>query len=152
MRRSLLAHPLPRRTQPPPPPPNPPGTTSTSASPATTSAPQITAQNMPLSTSQDGALQANTDYELALPGLRHTVPMIVSFHFDDEASLTDVSCLSSRPHRHATLLVRHQAPTTPSSTSPPSTSPRPQPASTAPRSTAPPPATPTPNNPPPSAS
>jgi hypothetical protein len=58
---------------------------------------QITAQNMPLSTSQDGTLQSNTDYELALPGLRHTFPMLVSFHFADDATLTDVTLALDLP-------------------------------------------------------
>ncbi len=67
---------------------------------------QITAQNMPLSTSQDGTLQANSDYELALPGLRYTFPMLVSFHFDKAAALTDVTLaldLSGMKHNWATI-------------------------------------------------
>jgi hypothetical protein len=52
---------------------------------------QITAQNMPVSTSQDGALQSNTDYELVLPGLRHTFPMVASFHFNDDTLLADIT-------------------------------------------------------------
>jgi hypothetical protein len=58
---------------------------------------QITAQNVPLSTAQDGSLQSNTDYELALPGLRHTFPMLVAFHFDDAATLTDITLTLDLP-------------------------------------------------------
>ena len=52
---------------------------------------QLTAQNLPVGTSQDGSLQSNTDYELPLPGLRHTFPMLVNFHFDDNATLADIT-------------------------------------------------------------
>lgn len=52
---------------------------------------QMAAQNIQLSTTQDGTLQSNSDYELALPSLRHTIPMVLSFHFDDDARLLDVT-------------------------------------------------------------
>jgi hypothetical protein len=61
---------------------------------------QITAQNMPLSTSQDGTLRTNTDYDLALPGLLHPFPMVVSFHFDDPSTLTDVTLALDLPGMH----------------------------------------------------
>jgi hypothetical protein len=52
---------------------------------------QLAAQNIQLSTTQDGTLQSNSDYELALPSLRHTIPMVLNFHFDDNARLIDVT-------------------------------------------------------------
>jgi len=52
---------------------------------------QLTAQNMPSTSSQDGTLQANADYDLLLPGLRYPFPTIVSVHFDDRAALADIT-------------------------------------------------------------
>ncbi len=52
---------------------------------------QLSAQNMPVETSQEGTLQSTTDFELALPGLRYTLPMLASFHFNDAAQLSDVT-------------------------------------------------------------
>ena len=52
---------------------------------------QLTNQNMPSTSTQDGNLQANSDYDLYLPGLRSPFPMIVTVHFDDHAALTDVT-------------------------------------------------------------
>jgi hypothetical protein len=61
---------------------------------------QLTAQNLPVEASQEGTLQSNTDYELPIPGLRHTFPMFVSFHFDDNNALADVSLTLDVPGMH----------------------------------------------------
>jgi hypothetical protein len=58
---------------------------------------QLTAQNMPVATSQEGALQATSDYDLAIPGLRYAFPMRVTFHFDDSAKLADVTLALDLP-------------------------------------------------------
>jgi hypothetical protein len=67
---------------------------------------QFTNLNMPSTTSQDGSVQVNADYELPLPGLRYPFPMIVTAHFDDHGGLSDVTLaldLSSAHHYWANI-------------------------------------------------
>lgn len=52
---------------------------------------QLVAQKIDVSTSSEGTLQSAVDYELALPGLLYTVPMQLNVHFDDQATLADVT-------------------------------------------------------------
>jgi hypothetical protein len=52
---------------------------------------QLTAQSFTVEATQDGSLQSTADYELAVPGLRHTFPMIASFQFDDNLALADIT-------------------------------------------------------------
>jgi hypothetical protein len=61
---------------------------------------QLTNQNMPSTTTQDGTLQLNTDFEEFLPGLRYAIPMIVSVHFDSNSALTDVTLSLDVPSMH----------------------------------------------------
>jgi hypothetical protein len=52
---------------------------------------QLNAQHIPVETSQEGALQSTTDYDLFLPGLRYTLPLLSSYHFTDAGTLMDVT-------------------------------------------------------------
>lgn len=51
---------------------------------------QLTTQNMPVESTPDGNLQANTDVELPLPGLHYPVPMVATFHLDANSNLADI--------------------------------------------------------------
>lgn len=57
----------------------------------------LTAQNLPVEASQEGTLQSNADYELSIPSLRHTLPMQLSFHFDDNNALADITLALDLP-------------------------------------------------------
>jgi hypothetical protein len=72
---------------------------------------QLTNQNMPSTSTQDGNLQANSDYDLYLPGLRYPLPMIVTVHFDDHAALTDITLALNLTS------ARRSLPSTPSTSS-----------------------------------
>lgn len=52
---------------------------------------QLNAQHIPTETSQEGALQSTSDYDLFLPGLRYTLPMLSSYHFTDAGTLMDIT-------------------------------------------------------------
>lgn len=54
---------------------------------------QLSAQGIPTEVSQEGALQSTGDYELFLPGLSHTVPLLTSFHFTPAGTLMDVTLI-----------------------------------------------------------
>jgi hypothetical protein len=58
---------------------------------------QLAAQNMPVETSPDGALQTNTDYNLPLPGLLYPFPMVANLHFDTNSLLADVTLTLDLP-------------------------------------------------------
>jgi hypothetical protein len=49
------------------------------------------AQGLDVELSQENSLQSTADYELALPGLLHTLPMRANFHFDDHDQLADIN-------------------------------------------------------------
>lgn|GEM_PF-2362817 len=51
----------------------------------------LTAQNFPVETSQEGALQSVSDYDILLPGMRNTLPLRADFHFTDAGGLMDVT-------------------------------------------------------------
>lgn len=51
----------------------------------------LAAQNFPVETSQEGALQSVSDYDILLPGMRNTLPLRADFHFTDAGGLMDVT-------------------------------------------------------------
>lgn len=72
----------------------------------------LTAQNIPVETSQEGSLQSTTDYDLFLPGLRYTLPLLSSYHFADAGGLMDVTLrldLTAMRHNWASLLGPDEA-------------------------------------------
>lgn len=52
---------------------------------------QLTNQNLPVGSTAGGSLQTNSDYPLPLPGLANPIPMVVTFHFDANSNLADIS-------------------------------------------------------------
>jgi len=52
---------------------------------------QLTNQNLPVESTANGSLQTNNDYQLPLPGLQYPIPMMVTFHFDTNSNLADIS-------------------------------------------------------------
>ena len=52
---------------------------------------QLTNQNLPIESIASGSLQTNNDYPLPLPGLQYPIPMMVTFHFDTNSNLADIS-------------------------------------------------------------
>jgi hypothetical protein len=52
---------------------------------------QLTTQNIAVQNTPDGSLQSTADYELPIPPLQHTFPMVASFHFDDAGQLAEVT-------------------------------------------------------------
>jgi hypothetical protein len=52
---------------------------------------QLTAENFPVETSQEGSLQSVTNYDILLPGMRNTLPLRADFHFTDDGGLMDIT-------------------------------------------------------------
>jgi len=51
----------------------------------------LTAQGIPVETSQEGSLESTGDYQLFVPGLRHTLPMHTQLRFTDSGGLMDIT-------------------------------------------------------------
>ena len=58
---------------------------------------ELTNQNMPSTSSDDGTLQVSTDFEELLPGLRYPLPLIVTVHFNANSALSDVTLALDLP-------------------------------------------------------
>ena len=50
----------------------------------------LAAQNFPVETSAEGALQSVSDYQLLLPGMRYALPLRADFHFTDAGGLMNI--------------------------------------------------------------
>jgi hypothetical protein len=51
----------------------------------------LTAQDIAVETSQEGSLESTSDYQLFVPGLRHTLPLHAQFRFTDAGGLMDIT-------------------------------------------------------------
>jgi hypothetical protein len=51
----------------------------------------LAAQHVDVETSQEGSLQSVTDYQLFVPGLRHTLPFHTDLRFTDDGGLMDIT-------------------------------------------------------------
>jgi hypothetical protein len=51
----------------------------------------LAAQHVDVETSQEGSLQSDTDYQLFVPGLRHTLPFRTDLRFTDAGGLMDIT-------------------------------------------------------------
>jgi hypothetical protein len=51
----------------------------------------LTTQGIAVETSQEGALESTSDYQLFVPGLRHTLPLHTEFRFTDSGGLMDIT-------------------------------------------------------------
>jgi len=52
---------------------------------------QLASENFAVETSQEGSLEATSDYDIQLPGMRRTLPLRAGFHFDDGGGLIDIT-------------------------------------------------------------
>ena len=52
---------------------------------------QLGTRDIPTEISQEGSLQSTSDYDLFLPGLPHTLPMLTSYHFTPAGTLMDIT-------------------------------------------------------------
>ena len=51
----------------------------------------LTTQGIAVETSQEGSLQSTSDFQLFVPGLRHTLPLHTEFRFTDAGGLMDIT-------------------------------------------------------------
>ncbi|MGA8938609.1 MAG: hypothetical protein WB439_05525 [Acidobacteriaceae bacterium] len=47
--------------------------------------------NLPAGSTPDGSLQTNSDYPVSLPGLRYPIPMMLTFAFDTNSRLAEMT-------------------------------------------------------------
>jgi hypothetical protein len=52
---------------------------------------QLAAENFTVETSQEGALQSVSDYDMLLPGMRIALPLRADFRFTDDGGLMDIT-------------------------------------------------------------
>ena len=58
---------------------------------------KLNAEGIPTEVSQEGTLQATGDYDIFLPGLSHTLPLLTSYHFTPAGTLMDVTLTLDLP-------------------------------------------------------
>lgn len=58
---------------------------------------QLDNQNLPVGSTPDGNLQTNTDYPVLIPGLLYPIPMMVTFYFDTNSHLAEITLALDLP-------------------------------------------------------